>query len=74
MGDVENSVNSARRSKDTLVIDDEDLPRLKSQTVTAKLHPKNNTYLRLEELDFVPACAIVTKEAISAIHRYNKLT
>lgn len=67
--DIENSVNSARRSKDTLAVDDEDLARLKSQTATAKLRAKNNTYLRLEELDFVPPCAIVTKEAISAIHR-----
>ncbi|PSN41238.1 Xylosyltransferase oxt [Blattella germanica] len=29
----------------------------------------NRTSLRLEELDFVPACDIVAKEAISAIHR-----
>ncbi|XP_069701482.1 xylosyltransferase oxt [Periplaneta americana] len=30
---------------------------------------QNRTSLRLEELDFVPACDIVAKEAISAIHR-----
>jgi hypothetical protein len=29
----------------------------------------NRTSLRLEELDFVPVCDIVAKEAISAIHR-----
>ncbi|GLH11058.1 Xylosyltransferase oxt [Gryllus bimaculatus] len=29
----------------------------------------NRSILRLEELDFVPQCDIVTKEAISAIHR-----
>nr|CAD7427661.1 unnamed protein product [Timema monikensis] len=34
-----------------------------------KVPHRNGTSLRLEELDFVPACDIVTKEAISAIHR-----
>ena len=29
----------------------------------------NRTSLRLEELDFVPLCDILAKEAISAIHR-----
>lgn len=77
--DVENSVNSARRSKDGLVIDDEDIGNsvhqhkqrlsIKSNHGTNKVYTKNQTYLRLEELDFVPSCEITTKEAISAIHR-----
>lgn len=77
--DVENSVNSARRSKDGLSIDDEDISntlhqakekyRVKSDVVINKTHAKNQLHLRLEELDFTPSCKITTKEAISAIHR-----
>lgn len=70
-----NSFNSARRSKDGLIIDDEDASNVyyrKTSTNDAgnKIAAKvNQTGLRLEELDFVPPCEISTKEAISAIHR-----
>ncbi|KAF5304046.1 hypothetical protein FQA39_LY01831 [Lamprigera yunnana] len=77
--DVENSVNSARRSKDGLSTDDEDISnnlqqakdkyRARSNVIINKTHLKNHLHLRLEELDFVPQCKITTKEAISAIHR-----
>lgn len=82
--DLENSVNSARRIKDGLVIDDEDIysnlnindniklrnkqNKLKNSNGQGKLK-NNNTILRVEEFDFVPGCEINTKEAISAIHR-----
>ncbi|KAB0796113.1 hypothetical protein PPYR_10174 [Photinus pyralis] len=74
INDVENSVNSARRSKDSFSIDDEDISnsfqaKPKRDTVINKTQNKNQLHLRLEELDFVPACKITTKEAISAIHR-----
>ncbi|CAG4947735.1 unnamed protein product [Parnassius apollo] len=42
--------------------DDEDIP---SKSLSHKVHP----HLRTEELDFTPACAIESREAISAIHR-----
>ncbi|KAF5269987.1 hypothetical protein FQR65_LT05786 [Abscondita terminalis] len=76
--DVENSVNSARRTKDGLSIDDEDISNNLQQAkeklhvkhdVINKTHSKNQLHLRLEELDFIPLCKITTKEAISAIHR-----
>lgn len=69
--DSENSVNSARRLKDGLVMDDEDNVenQLKPKNLIRSNHKLNQTRLRLEELDFVPACEIITKEAISAIHR-----
>lgn len=61
--DIELSVNSARRGKDVLVIDDEDVQQ-------TKVRPKPvANRLRVEELDFVPTCDITTKEAVSAIHR-----
>lgn len=41
---------------------------IKGKTVVSKLYNRTSI-LRLEELDFVPACEISTKEAISAIHR-----
>lgn len=67
-----NSFNSARRSG--LIIDDEDASNVYYQkTSTSKVYKStarvNQTVLRLEELDFVPACEISAKEAISAIHR-----
>lgn len=43
--------------------DDEDFPS------NAKQQPKPVSLLRLEELDFKPACDIKSREAISAIHR-----
>lgn len=66
-----NSFNSARRSKDGLIIDDEDDSNVYYQkTSTSKAFRRGNqTILRLEELDFTPPCEITTKEAISAIHR-----
>ncbi|KAK5642064.1 hypothetical protein RI129_008231 [Pyrocoelia pectoralis] len=76
INDVENSVNSARRSKDSFSIDDEDISnsliqqtKTKRDTVINKTQNKNQLHLRLEELDFIPTCKITTKEAISAIHR-----
>ena len=41
---------------------------IKGKSVVSKLYNRTSM-LRLEELDFVPACEISTKEAISAIHR-----
>lgn len=66
--DVENSVSSDRRIKDGL-IDDEDLGSEVRSRKRTSADSKNLTRLRLEELDFVPPCEIVTKDAISAIHR-----
>lgn len=43
--------------------DDEDL------ISNSKLTNKHGTHLRLEELDFIPACDIKNREAISAVHR-----
>lgn len=73
-GENSNSFNSARRSKDGLITDDEDASnvyyRKTSTNRVIKAAPKaNQTVLRLEELDFTPPCEISTKEAISAIHR-----
>lgn len=83
LNDLDNSVNSARRLKDGFV-DDEDVysntnindniklrnKQIKSKNInnTPKLRI-NNTVLRVEEFDFVPACDISSKEAVSAIHR-----
>lgn len=69
-----NSFNSARRSKEGLILDDEDASNVYYQkTSTNKvlraIIKPNQTVLRLEELDFTPPCEITTKEAISAIHR-----
>ncbi|CAH0548155.1 unnamed protein product [Brassicogethes aeneus] len=66
--DVDFEINSARKNKNDR-IDDED-----SKIIKVKETVKNSTIvtkniLRLEELDFVPACHINNKEAISAIHR-----
>lgn len=70
----DSNVNSARRIKDGLSIDDEDIRLGEKDKKTAKHNEKNqqnrtSVRLRLEELDFVPVCEITTKEAISAIHR-----
>lgn len=67
--DGENSVNSARRSKDGLAVDDEDNVENQSEVKKKRSQKSNNTRLRLEELDFVPSCDINTREAISAMHR-----
>ncbi|XP_017786273.1 PREDICTED: xylosyltransferase oxt isoform X2 [Nicrophorus vespilloides] len=67
--DAENSVNSARRGKDSLAVDDEDARQDKVQKSSNKQGTKSYTKLRIEELDFKPSCEITTKEAISAIHR-----
>lgn len=81
--DLDNSVNSARRLRDGFVIDDEDIiegnindniQKLRRQhekynAINNVPKTKTNQTLRVEELDFVPACDINTKEAISAIHR-----
>lgn len=55
MGDV-----SARKLGSNIG-DDEDL--------VSKNHNRMTPYLRIEELDFTPACEIKSREAISAIHR-----
>lgn len=70
-GENSNSFNSARRSKDGLIIDDEDASNVYyMKTSTHRVVAKaNNTVLRLAELDFTPPCEISTKEAVSAIHR-----
>lgn len=69
-----NSFNSARRSKEGLMNDDEDASNVYYQKTSTNKVIKvaaraNQTVLRLEELDFIPPCEITTKEAISAIHR-----
>lgn len=73
INDVENSVNSARRAKDGMVLDDEDKYTTRIAThhkATNKTRQnKTNIKLRLEELDFVPPCEITSRESISAIHR-----
>lgn len=70
--DSENSVNSLRQGKDG-TFDDEDASNTYLQKPVTNKTPKankaNQTRLRLEELDFIPACEISTKEAVSAIHR-----
>lgn len=45
----------------------EKVPKFNSKDGTSS--GLNRTSLRLEELDFVPVCDIVAKEAISAVHR-----
>lgn len=40
-----------------------------SSAVRTGVSAVNRTVLRLEELDFTPACEISNKEAVSAIHR-----
>lgn len=83
--DLDNSVNSARRLKEGFVVDDEDIysntnvndniqklrrNQGKYNTINNPQKPKTNqSHLPVEEFDFVPACDIYTKEAISAIHR-----
>ncbi|KAJ0178283.1 hypothetical protein K1T71_006106 [Dendrolimus kikuchii] len=49
--------------KNSFGYDDEDLAS------NSKLAGKHGTHLRLEELDFNPACDINNREAISAVHR-----
>lgn len=63
--DTELSANSARRSN-SLPLDDEDVHNVKAKKTPNK---PAQSRLRVEELDFTPACEINTKEAISAIHR-----
>lgn len=71
--------HSARHTKEETNLDDED-SAVNSNSVNIYKHEsdkvldvktiiKNKTVLRVDELNFVPLCEIISKDAISAIHR-----
>lgn len=69
-----NDLKNIKQTKNLVVFDDEDASNvyfLKSSThkSTESIYKSNKSQLRLDELQFVPACEIKTKEAVSAIHR-----